>query len=276
MKVILVIVIAVCAVLLLGFLFFVDKGDNVVNNQDAEYNSGALEEQTIEENEIINEAIEDVGTAEISMGFALQGLGVNIGQWDKTRNLAGDLIFTKKLLFEDENILNDWVFVEFGAEGQLKREPSSRNIEYWFHVPLRTDVRAPVGGRVDVVFFEHTNDWGVNFYPEGSDFIVSFEHVVNLKVQNGDIVKAGDIVGDAAPRKTFNNEVAMVELAVWKGGQGVTKYCPFDYLDDSLKPIYEQKIKRLASDWEEYIGKDVYADEKWVSPGCLIEYIKEI
>ena len=108
---------------------------------------------------------------------------------------------------------------------------------------------------------------------EKSEWIVSFEHVINLIVKEGDMVKAGDIVAEAAPRGTFKNEIAMVELAVWKPNG--PKFCPFLFLDDSLKPFYEEKLERLANDWEEFIGKDVYEQEKWVSPGCLLNNITE-
>ncbi len=53
-------------------------------------------------------------------GPVLKNFGVNINSWNKQTNLAGDLLFTKDLLFEDNNIVNEWVFVEFGAQGKVK------------------------------------------------------------------------------------------------------------------------------------------------------------
>ena len=206
----------------------------------------------------------------------LKNFGFNIEPWDKNTNRAGDLIFSKDIVFEDPNILSEWVFVEFGGQGQRKSDPASRNIEYWFFVPLGTNVMAPIDGIItDVGFFEHTQDWGINFQlKENSKWIVSFEHVIDVKVKKGDVVKAGDIVAKAAPR--INNNIAMTELAVWTGGRdGIYKYCPFDFLDENLKPVYEEKLKRLADDWEKFIGKDVYDQYAWVSPGCLVDKIKE-
>ena len=109
---------------------------------------------------------------------------------------------------------------------------------------------------------------------ENSEWIVSYEHVVDVKVKNGDSVKAGDVVAKAAPR--IKEGIAMTEMAVWTGGQkGIYKYCPFDFLDESLKPTYEEKLTRLAKDWEEFINKEVYDEDAWVSPGCLVNKIKE-
>ncbi len=203
----------------------------------------------------------------------LKNFGVNIEPWNKQTNLAGDLLFTKKLLFDDGKVSNDKVFIDFGHVDKYRSEIPT--IEYWFFVPLKTKVQAPVDGIVQVVFFNHTQDWGINIMQEGSEWITSFEHVVNLIVKEGDFVKAGDIVGEAAPRGTFNNEIAMVELAVWNPGKGIIKYCPSLFLEDNLKFVYEEKLKKVASDWEEFIGKNVYDEEKWVAPGCLLVNITE-
>lgn len=204
----------------------------------------------------------------------LKNLGVNIDAWNKQTNLAGDLIFSKKLLFDDGRVSNDKVFIDFGHKEKY-RPNDIGSIEYWFFVPLKTKVRAPVDGKVQVVFFNYTQDWGVNFMQEGSSWIVSFEHVVNVVVKDNDMVKAGDFIGEAAPRRTFNNEIAMVEFVVWESGQQIVKHCPYFFLDDSLKSSYKVKLEKVASDWEEFIGKDVYQQEKWVAPGCLTEKIVE-
>lgn len=204
----------------------------------------------------------------------LKNLGINIESWNKQTNLAGDLIFSKKLLFDDGRVSNDKVFIDFGHKEKYRSDDIG-SIEYWFFVPLKTKVRAPVDGKVQVVFFNHTQDWGVNFMQEESSWIVSFEHVVNVAVKDNDMVKAGDFIGEAAPRRTFNNEIAMVEFVVWESGKQIVKHCPFLFLEDNLKPLYEEKLKKVANEWEEFIGKDVYQQEKWIAPGCLVEKIVE-
>ena len=218
---------------------------------------------------------QDIDTPpEQSQQPVLKNLGVNIEPWNKQTNLAGDLMFDKKVIYDDGGVANEKVFIDFGSKDKYRIDDIGV-IEYWFFVPLGTKVRAPIGGTVQIGFFEHTQDWGISFYPEeGSKWIVSFEHVVNLNVKEGDIVKAGDIVAEAAPR--INKEIAMVELAVWRPSRDhIYKYCPFEFLDESLKPMYEEKINQLAKDWEEFIGKDVYKQEDWVAPGCLLYNITE-
>jgi hypothetical protein len=204
----------------------------------------------------------------------LQGFGFDIEPWNKETNRAGDLMFTKDILFEDSYVESKWVFVEFGGRGQRKNDPPHSNIEYWFFVPLGTEVIAPIDGIARISYFDHAQDYGINFYPrDGSPWTVSFEHVIDVRIKDGDFVKAGDVVAVAAPR--INNKVAMTELAVWAGGQNVVKYCPFDFLDESLKPVYKEKLHQLAKDWEAFLGKNIYNEEQWVSPGCLKDKIIE-
>ncbi len=90
----------------------------------------------------------------------LKNLGVNIDAWNRQTNLAGDLIFLKKLLFDDGRVANDKVFLDFGSKDKYRMNDLGA-IEYWFFVPLKTKVRAPVDGRVQMVFFNHTRDWGI-------------------------------------------------------------------------------------------------------------------
>lgn len=212
----------------------------------------------------------------------LKNLGINIQPWDRQTNRAGDLVFLKNLLFNDGFINNEKVFLGFGEFDHIINNPD-KSVEYWWFLSPGTKVRAAVDGVVGIGFIEHTKDWGVSIAkgwttygaPIGSKWIVSFEHLVNLEVKDGDIVKAGDILGESSPRKFSGEDLGFVELAVWTGGNHIYKYCPFEFLDESLKPIYEEKINQLAKDWEEFIGKDVYKQEDWVAPGCLLHNITE-
>ena len=222
----------------------------------------------------VGDETEQIETSQKEKLPVLKSLGVNIKPWNKETNLAGDFIFTKDLLFDDGFIKNEKVFLEFGAsENNLVNHKIG--IEYWYFLTPGTKVYAASDGVVSIFYIEHTKDWGVNIHPqEKSRWFVGHEHLLNLEVKDGDIVKAGDLLGEAIPG-SFSNEVAFTELSVGLGGQEIFKFCPFDFLEPSLKPVYEQKINQLASDWEEFIGQDVYKQEDWVSPGCLVKKIQE-
>jgi len=113
----------------------------------------------------------------------------------------------------------------------------------------------------------------LNVQPENeSRWNIGQEHIINLNIKDGDIVKAGDILGKATPNKM---DYATTQLSVWTGGEGIVKFCPFGFLEESLKPNYEKKINDIAEDWEEFIEKDVYKQEDWVAPGCLLQNITE-
>ena len=217
-------------------------------------------------------AVSQKNTAAKDLLPILKNLGINIDTWNKQTNLAGDLMFDNGVIYDDGNVAGNKVFLDFGMKDKYRVNDVGA-IEYWFYVPIGTKVRSPIDGTVQVVFFEHTKDWGVNMIPKESKWIVSFEHLVNLKVKEGDIVRAGDIVGEAAPR--IGNRIAMVELAVWTGGGSIIKYCPFNFLDESLKLVYREKINQLAIDWEVFTGQDVYRQEAWIAPGCLVDRVIE-
>lgn len=203
----------------------------------------------------------------------LKGLGVEFAPWDGSSSSAGDFIFSNSVLYKDQNINNEKVLLEFGVREHSINNPT-QNIEYWYFLKSGTKIKSVIGGKVRLAYIEHTKDWSVNV-DAGSGWTVSFEHLLNLNVKEGDVVKPGDVLGEAVPWSA-SSKVGFTELAVWKGGSnGIYKYCPFDFLDESLKPDYEQKIKRLASDWESFTGKDVYKQESWVSPACVVDAIKE-
>ena len=223
---------------------------------------------------ISNEQIGEAIAPALKSKPILSNLGVAIEPLNKQTNKAGDLFFTKQLLFDDGRISNDKVFVDFGSEDKYLGD-STGTIEYWFYVPLKTQVISPIAGRVRISYIEHTKDWSVNINYPGSEYIVSFEHLVNVNLKEGNNVDVGDALGEASPRNTFNNNIAMVELAVWKGGKNIIKFCPFDFLEESIKLVYSEKINLLANEWEDFINKDVYKQEDWISPGCLKDMIVE-
>ncbi|PIN89916.1 hypothetical protein COU60_02375 [Candidatus Pacearchaeota archaeon CG10_big_fil_rev_8_21_14_0_10_34_76] len=248
-----------------AFIFITSNQDKKVGDENLQQNTEEKSEDA-EENKLSEPAQKILPV--------LMNLGLDIEPLNNETNLAGDLIFSKSLVYDDGRVSGDKVFVDFGIKEKYSPEGIG-NIEYWFHVPLNTKVKAPTGGVVKIDYFEHTEDWGVNILPNDSDLIVSFEHLVNLMVKDGEYVTAGEFIGEAAPRNTFDDKIAMTELAVWKGGNTIIKYCPFDYLDESLKPVYQEKLNKLATEWEEFVDKDVYEQERWVSPGCLVSFIQE-
>lgn len=199
----------------------------------------------------------------------LKNLGVNIEPWDKTTNRAGDF------LFENKNYVDNKIFTEFA--NKIVNDMGEKLLpEIGFNVPVGTKIVSPIDGVItDVKFYEPSQDYFVSIKTDkSSPWIVGFEHVYNVRMKIGDKVLVGQELAEVSPsygRTEFGN----VEINVWTGGQNIIKYCPFNFLDDSLKPMYKEKLNRLARDWEEFVGEDVYEQEKWVAPGCLLHNITE-
>ena len=199
----------------------------------------------------------------------LKNFGIKIEPWDKTTKRAGDF------LFENKNYVDNKIFTEFGHT--IVNEMGEKLLpEIGFNVPVGTFILSPIEGVVTAVkLYEPSQDYIIFMKTDqASEWIVGFEHVYKVRVKAGDSVVAGEIVAEASPsygRTEFGN----VEINVWIGGQNIIKYCPFEFLDESLKPRYEEKINQLAKDWEEFMSKDVYQQEEWVVPGCLLHNITE-
>lgn len=199
----------------------------------------------------------------------LKNLGIAIEPWNKKTNMAGDF------LFEDKNYVDDKIFTEFGHK--IVNSMGEKLLpEIGFNVPVGTKVVSPIDGVItDVTLYEPSQDYIIFMKTdESSQWIVGFEHVYHMRLKAGDKVLAGQELAEVSPsygKTAFGN----VEINVWVGGKNIIKYCPFEFLDESSKQVYEVKINQLAKDWETFIGKDVYQQENWVAPGCLLHNLTE-
>lgn len=200
----------------------------------------------------------------------LYNLGVHFGPWNKQTNSAGDFRF-RKGLFDEKIFLESGAYV-VGSNGP-KRIP-----ELTFHLPEKTKIFSPVNGIVTSIQKLYSNDYAVNIQTSpSSNWLVTFEHLENISIAEGQSVEVGMIIGDAS---TFGgvDGMAFTELVVWKGGateNDIIKLCPVPLLDSSVRAELESQIIQLAKDWETYLGKNVYAEEEWPAPGCVREQMTE-
>jgi hypothetical protein len=195
---------------------------------------------------------------------AIYGIGISLEPWDEETNSAGDVSFDG-LQYEDR------VFIEFG--GYHAGEP---NVHPTFIIPLGAQIRAVSDG---IVYWRKTlddNDYDICVYRhEGDEWCITYEHVMNPRVEDGDTVKTGDVIGEAGRINEFT-ESGKFDLKVWKGGsQTVLDYCPYMLFDESVKEEMQAKISMFASDWESFSGNDVYDEEDWIVPGCAAETLEE-
>ncbi|UCG95653.1 MAG: M23 family metallopeptidase [archaeon] len=195
---------------------------------------------------------------------AIYDIGINLASWDSETNMAGDVSFNG--LQYDERI-----FIEFGGD----MGDGSLNVHPMFVLPLGTEIHSVSNGTVYWIETLNENDYDicVNRY-DGDPWCVSYEHVMNPRVKEGDRVKTGDVIGEAGRINEFT-EFGKFDLKIWKGGQTILNHCPYELLDESVKKEKQGDISRLIEDWEKYLGKNVYNEGEWVSPGCALETLEE-
>lgn len=199
----------------------------------------------------------------------IKHLGVELDYYDAGTNKAGDFVFTKEVLSFDR------LFFDFGFTVPANSAgPEKKNPQPTFIVPLGTKVHSLVDGVVYDVPKLYSDDYSVQVQGEGSELIFETEHVINVTVKKGDKVKAGDVIAEVSDYDAKNYAgLGLVEIGILKGGDsGPPKhFCPFDYLDDSIKDDLLAKITAFQKSWEEYRGDaTIYDETNYAIPGCIM------
>lgn len=113
-----------------------------------------------------------------------------------------------------------------------------------------------------------SSDFEVFIQPkDGSMWTVGYDHLVNLTVSKGDVVKAGDLLGEPAVQ---NNGQLRFEIQINKDESGeTTHYCPTVLLDDSVKATIESQLLEMQKSWESVANKELYDTDSQDPIGCL-------
>jgi len=203
----------------------------------------------------------------VASAVKIKHLGVNLGPYDSVTNRAGDFAFTRASMSFNLLFFNFGFVVPANSIGPEKINPQPT-----FILPLGTKVRALIDGEVVAVTRLYSNDYSVMMKGPGSDLIFELEHVINVSVNVGDQVRAGDIVAEVSAYDAHNYAgMGLVEIGILRAvGNGVpTHLCPFDYLDDSIREVTLQRITALQQAWETYRGDaSLYDESNVVVAGC--------
>jgi hypothetical protein len=114
-----------------------------------------------------------------------------------------------------------------------------------------------------------TKDYEVFIQPkEGSVWTIGYDHLVNLTVAKGDVVKAGAELGTPAVQ---NNGLYRFEVQVNKDVAGVTThYCPSVLLGESFKATVLADLEKTQTAWENVkLQSTLYDTTKQNPSGCL-------
>lgn len=196
----------------------------------------------------------------------IKHLGIELDDYDPVAKTVGDVVFTDAKMGE-----YDRPFFDFGFQipANSARPNPTRNPQPTFIAPLGTKVRSLVDGTVQSIPKLYSNDYSVHVVAEGSEFIFETEHVINVVVQVGDKVTAGQVLAEISDYDAHNyNGLGLFEIGILVGGNPPSHVCPFAYLDEGVKEDLFDKIRALYRGWNEFRGEEVF-DENLEIPGCI-------
>lgn len=103
---------------------------------------------------------------------------------------------------------------------------------------------------------------------ENSMWTIGYDHLVNITVKKGDRVKAGDVLGEAAPQ---NNGLLRFEIQINKDENGQTTHvCPATLLASDVKDAVLAQLLAMQNAWEATSGIAGLYDQTAQNPtGCL-------
>lgn len=136
-------------------------------------------------------------------------------------------------------------FIGFGKPKEGSSEEVSPQWE--FAVPPGTAALSPVTGYIVRISTLWSNDFSVWLSADGKESQVwEVEHVVDVQVEVGDFVEAGQPIATAS---VFGGrEVALVELGLFKGGETPTHYCPLLYVSGDALSIINADLAKIRKE----------------------------
>jgi hypothetical protein len=194
----------------------------------------------------------------------LQALPFTVAPVDLVTLRAGDLDFTQE-------ISEDKVLLEFagllidggtGPEGVILPHLTVR-------LAADVQIRAAADGVVEAAEVNTDSDVPGDFELRiaavaGSRWIVSYDHVSEPTVADGDAVSAGDVLGYGIWEKKF--EVDVMDKSTDE------RWCQSRFYDPAVKADLEGRLTTLFAEWEAYKGDpDIYDEAAMFAPGCATE-----
>jgi hypothetical protein len=107
---------------------------------------------------------------------------------------------------------------------------------------------------------------------DGSVWMVGYDHLTNVTVNKGDVVKVGDVLGEPAQQ---GNGSLRFEIQINKKADGTElSYCPSALLDASVKDILTSGLASMMEQWETTSGFELYDVASQQPVGCLAETVQ--
>ena len=191
----------------------------------------------------------------------IKNLGVSFGAYDSTTGKAGDFVFDAS---------SDKPFIEFGENAIIDSPGNPKdNPAFEYYLDPNINVFAISNGTITRLEYQSdTDDYQIFSRESGASFMVIYDHITNPIVSEGDVVLAGDYLGNPG---NWNSSIGRFEIQInVDQNQGQLSYCPFELFDPQLTSEYQQHISQLMSDWELFKSdQSIYNEESHIYPGCL-------
>lgn len=180
-------------------------------------------------------------------------------------------------------------FSPFGSE--MSNSSGTKKIISWdFTAKKGSHVYAPLSGKVVSIQFQ--NQWWEKDYEivvepeENSHYQIAIDHILDPTVKQGDIIKAGQILGKIG-NMIYGNETSseidpqfgIVEIQINyypshnpNDNNGVIYQCPGQFIKPELTSTIHGQLSQLMGLYEKFKGKeDIYQETNFSSTGCYKE-----
>ena len=153
----------------------------------------------------------------------------------------------------------------------LPGQPVRQNPNFEFSsLKEGTELIAALDGVVGFIQEQpESKDYEVFLMPsDNSEWVIGYDHVIDLSVKKGDTVKVGQRIGKPARQ---NNGLLRFEIQINKGKDdaSTSHICPTTLLADSVKSKVEAELKDMQDRWESASGLELYDVAQQSPIGCI-------
>jgi len=204
----------------------------------------------------------------------IENIGIEIDFYNETTNKAGDFQFDT-FMYSWGGIYNEKIFYDYGDSSTNETGAIIYEPQPMFIAPLGTKVHAITSGVVSDISTLYSGDYTIHVIKENNPkYAYEHEHVINVNVNIGDKVTAGQIIAEVSDYNQWLKEdgYGVVDIGILTSENGNPVHlCPFMYLNESVKQDYLDKINALYNSWEAYTGNSsLYDEDEHAMPGCII------
>jgi hypothetical protein len=202
----------------------------------------------------------------------LTNLGVKFGTYNSQTKKAGDFVFDKSAIRLNSGDSNK-IFFEYGALLNTSQGSKVFPEIIYNQLDLNTEIAAIAEGKVIRIEYQDngiSQDYSLEILFNNSNWVTIYDHILDVRVKEGDQITAGDILGKVAKNRDGKTGFTEIQVKYANPDGSSTSYCPLDLLTDTAKSKYSAEIAQLMKDWESFYGDtNLYNESAQIVPGCL-------